>query len=55
MKCVILEEHSSSCFVYYRVNGTLFPVSMIDGEFVINLNAPVSTAVGFEGQFGFKW
>ena len=32
MKCAIFEEHSSSCVVYSRFSGTLFPVSMIDGE-----------------------
>ena len=32
MKCAIFEEHSSSCVVYFRFSGTLFPVSMIDGE-----------------------
>ena len=31
MKCAIFEEHSSSCVVYSRFSGTLFPVSMIDG------------------------
>ena len=31
MKCAIFEEHSSSCAVYSRFSGTLFPVSMIDG------------------------
>ena len=31
MKCPIFEEHSSSCVVYSRFSGTLFPVSMIDG------------------------
>ena len=31
MKCAIFEEHSSSCVVYSRFRGTLFPVSMIDG------------------------
>ena len=31
MKCAIFEEHSSSCVVYFRFSGTLFPVSMIDG------------------------
>ena len=31
MKCAIFEEHSSSCVVYFRFTGTLFPVSMIDG------------------------
>ena len=34
MKCAIFEEHSSSCVVYSRFSGTLFPVSMIDGESV---------------------
>ena len=33
MKCASFEEHSSSCVVYSRFSGTLFPVSMIDGEF----------------------
>ena len=32
MKCAIFEEHSSSCVVYSRFSGALFPVSMIDGE-----------------------
>ena len=32
MKCAIFEEHSSSCVVYFRFSGTLFPVSMIDGD-----------------------
>ena len=32
MKWAIFEEHSSSCVVYSRFSGTLFPVSMIDGE-----------------------
>ena len=32
MKCATFEEHSSSCVVYSRFSGTLFPVSMIDGE-----------------------
>ena len=32
MKCAVFEEHSSSCVVYSRFSGTLFPVSMIDGE-----------------------
>ena len=32
MKCAIFEEHSSWCVVYSRFSGTLFPVSMIDGE-----------------------
>ena len=32
MKCAIFEEHSSSCVVYFRFSGTLFPVSMLDGE-----------------------
>ena len=36
MKCAIFEEHSSSCVVYSRFSGTLFPVSMIDGD-VINI------------------
>ena len=31
MKCAIFEEYSSSCVVYFRFSGTLFPVSMIDG------------------------
>ena len=34
MKCAIFEEHSSSCVVYSRFGGTLFPVSMIDGDLV---------------------
>ena len=33
MKCAIFEEHSPSCVVYFRFSGTLFPVSMIDGEY----------------------
>ena len=32
MKCAIFEEHSSSCVVYSRFSGALFPVSMIEGE-----------------------
>ena len=32
MKVLFFEEHSSSCVVYSRFSGTLFPVSMIDGE-----------------------
>ena len=32
MKCAIFEEHSSSCVVYSRFSGTLFPVSIIDGD-----------------------
>ena len=32
VKCAIFEEHSSSCVVYSRFSGTLFPVSMTDGE-----------------------
>ena len=32
MKCAIFEEHSSSCVVYFRFSGTLFPVSMLDGD-----------------------
>ena len=32
MKCAIFEEHSSSCVVYFRFSGRLFPVSMIDGD-----------------------
>ena len=32
MKCAFFEEHSSSCVVYSRLGGTLFPVSMIDGD-----------------------
>ena len=39
MKCAIFEEHSSSCVVYFRFSGTLFPVSMIDGAVVIRLPA----------------
>ena len=31
MKWAIFEEHSSSCVVYSRFSGTLFPVSIIDG------------------------
>ena len=33
MKCAIFEEHLSSCVVYSRFSGTLFPVSMIDGAY----------------------
>ena len=33
MKCAVFEEHSSSCVVYSRFSGTLFPVSMIDGDY----------------------
>ena len=40
MKCAIFEEHSSSCVVYSRFSGTLFPVSMIDGESVIASYGP---------------
>ena len=36
MKWAIFEEHSSSCVVYSRFSGTLFPVSMIDGEYGIH-------------------
>ena len=32
MNCALFEEHSSSCVVYSRFSGTLFPVSMIDGD-----------------------
>ena len=32
MKCAFFEEHVSSCVVYFRFSGTLFPVSMIDGD-----------------------
>ena len=32
MKCAIFEEHSSSCVVYFRFSGALFPVSMLDGD-----------------------
>ena len=35
MKCAIFEEHSSSCVVYFRFSGTLFPVSMIDGAHAV--------------------
>ena len=35
MKCAIFEEHSSSCAVYFQFSGTLYPVSMIDGEYII--------------------
>ena len=35
MKCAVSEEHSSSCVVYSRFSGTLFPVSMIDGDDVL--------------------
>ena len=41
MKCAIFEEHSSSCVVYSRFGGTLFPVSMIDGAdgtYVLSFN-----------------
>ena len=34
MKCAIFEDHSSSCAVYSRFSGTLFPVSMIDGDYM---------------------
>ena len=37
MKCAIFEGHSSSCVVYFRFSGTLFPVSMIDGDSVLIL------------------
>ena len=37
MNCAIVEEHSSSCVVYSRFSGTLFPVSMIDGEFIASV------------------
>ena len=33
MKCTIFEEHSSSCVVYSRFSGALFPVLMIDGAY----------------------
>ena len=36
MKCPIFEEHSSSYVVYFRFSGTLFPVSMIDGDDGVN-------------------
>ena len=43
MKCAIFEEHSSSCVVNFRFSGTLFPVSMIDGDKTISsLPAQVS-------------
>ena len=29
---LFFEEHSSSCVVYFPFSGTLFPVSMIDGD-----------------------
>ena len=35
MKCAIFEEHSSSCVVYFRFSGTLFPVSMLDGDLAL--------------------
>ena len=35
IKYAIFEEHSPSCVVYFRFSGTLFPVSMIDGEIAI--------------------
>ena len=35
LKCAIFEEHSASCVGYFRFSGTLFPVSMIDGELAI--------------------
>ena len=38
MKCAIFEEHSSSCVVYFRFSGTLFPVSMLDGDTTINVS-----------------
>ena len=47
MKCAIFEEHSSSCVVYSRFSGTLFPVSMIDGD------TAVVTAVYADQNF--KW
>ena len=40
MKCAIFEEHSSSCVVYFRFSGTLFPVSMIDGAHVCTCMYP---------------
>ena len=40
VKCAIFEEHSSSCVVFSRFSGTLFPVSMIDGE--INIMKEIS-------------
>ena len=33
MKCAIFEELSASCVVYFRFSGTLFPVSLNDGEY----------------------
>ena len=32
MKCAIFEENSPSCVVYFRFSGTIFPVSMIEGD-----------------------
>ena len=47
MKCAIFEEHSSSCVVYFRFGGTLFPVSMIDGDFEYNRNQ-IETSTSFQ-------
>ena len=43
MKCAIFEEHSSSCVVYFRLSGTLFPVSMIEGDncFLVLVSASI--------------
>ena len=51
MKCAIFEEHSSSCFVYFRFSGTLFPVSMLDGG--ISKLEPINpkTVTGFRDFF----
>ena len=43
MKCAFFEEHSSSCVVYFRFSGTLFPVSMIDGDLSIWKSAETHT------------
>ena len=45
MKCAIFEEHSSSCVVYSRFSGTLFPVSMIDGDVVGTLKNRLNETV----------
>ena len=50
MKCAVFEEHSSSCVVYSRFSGTLFPVSMIDGELCFVALRPKSTAMVIAGR-----
>ena len=55
MKCAIFEEHSSSCVVYFRSSGTLFPVSMIDGVYTFTINWVTTGArkMPFEYMFCF--